>query len=181
MDQNPNIFTPPAVWPPPPTNSLSSEAEASPLAALDSFRVQNIWLVLFLTIITFGIYAVFWLRRQNAILAQVRPDLNVTLLYGNIVLVFVILSAGLDIASLIGLPDSLDTDSNILDRIVGIMVLVLAFQVRNGLNLLIQAQKSDTLWFSGVYTWLFNVVYLQYKLNKNIQLRQTELRPPAVG
>ena len=114
-------------------------------------------------------------------LSQVLPDLNVTLLYGNIVLVFVILSAGLDIASLIGLPTSLDTDSNILDRIVGIMVLVLAFQVRNGFNLLLQARRGDALWFSGVYTWLISVVYLQYKLNKIIQQRQTEMQFPTLG
>jgi hypothetical protein len=181
MNEDPNTFPPPSVWPPPPTNTLSSVTETSPLAALDSFRVQNIWLILFLTIITFGIYAVFWLRRQNATLAQVQPGLKVTLLYGNIVLVCVILSAGLDIASLIGLPASLDTVSNGLDRIVGIMVLVLAFQVRNGFNLLLQAQKGDALWFSGVYTWLINVVYLQYKLNKNIQRRQAEMQFPTIG
>ena len=117
----------------------------------------------------------------GVVLSQVLPDLNVTLLYGNIVLVFVILSAGLDIAILIGLPTSLDTDSNILDRIVGIMVLVLAFQVRNGFNLLLQARRGDALWFSGVYTWLISVVYLQYKLNKIIQQRQTEMQFPTIG
>jgi hypothetical protein len=32
-----------------------------------------------------------------------------------------------------------------------------------------------------VYTWLLNVVYLQYKLNKNIQQWRTEMQFPTIG
>lgn len=179
--QDPNKFRPaPAIWPPPLTNFSSSESETSPFAALDSFRVQSVWLVLFLTLITLGIYAVLWLRRQNKTLSMVRPDLKVTLLYGNIVLAVAFLSAGLDIASWINSAQSLDTASSGLDRIFSIMTLILSFQVRNGFNILLRAQKGDARWFSGVYTWFFSVAYLQYKLNKNIQYRQAEMGPPVV-
>ena len=177
MDQDPNKFQPaPAVWPPPPMNSPYPEAEGSPLAPLNSFRVQSVWLVLFLTVITFGIYAIFWLRQQNKTLSRVRPDLDVVLLYGNIVLAVAFLSAGLDIASLISSAHGLDTASNGLDKIFGLMALLLALQVRNGFNLLLGAKKGDDRWFSGVWTWLFGVAYLQYKMNKSIQFQQIGTR-----
>ena len=180
MDQDPNNCQPaPAVWPPPPTNFPFPEAETSPFAVLESFRVQSVWLVLFLTLITLGIYGVFWLRRQNRTLSMVRPDLKVVLLYGNIVLGAAFLSAGLDIASLISSAHGLDTASSSLDRIFGIMALVLTFQARNGFNLLLRAQKGDDRWFSGLWTWLFGVAYLQYKLNKNIQFQQTRTGMPS--
>ncbi len=173
MDQDPNNFQPaPAVWPPPPMNSPYPEAEASPFAALNNFRVQSVWLILFLTLITLGIYAIFWLRRQNQTLNIVRPDLKVVMLYGNIVLAVAFVSAGLDVASMIDSAPGLETATNGLDRIFGIMALLLTFQVRNGFNLLLRAQKGDGRWFSGLWTWLFGTAYLQYKLNKSIQSQQ---------
>jgi len=180
MDQNfDNIRPEPAVWPPPPTSFAPPEADASPLAALREFRVMNVWLVLLLTLITLGIYSVFWLRRQNATINMLRPDLKATPLFGNIVLGVAFISTGLDIASMIGSSSSIEGASNILDRIFGLMVLVLSFQVRSGFNLLMRAQKGDAHWVSGLFTWLFRVVYLQYKLNKNIRSQQAGGWPQA--
>lgn len=180
MDQNLDNTRPePSVWPPPPTSFAPPEADASPLAALTEFHVQNVWLVLLLTFITLGIYAVFWLRRQNATINMLRPDLKATPLFGNIVLAVAFISAGLDIASMISSASSIDGASSILDRIFGLMALVLSFQVRSGFNLLMRVQKGDAHWVSGLWTWLFSVVYLQYKLNKNIQSQQGGVRPLA--
>jgi len=180
MDQNLDNTRPePSVWPPPPTSSTLPEAGASPLAALTEFRVQNVWLVLLLTFITLGIYAVFWMRRQNATINMLRPDLKATPLFGNLVLAVAFISAGLDIASMISSASSVDGASSILDRIFGLMVLVLSFQVRSGFNFLMGAQKGDANWVSGLWTWLFSVVYLQYKLNKNIQALQAGRWPQA--
>ena len=169
MDQDPENFRPaPVVWPPPPTNS--PYPETSPFVDLNNFRVQNIWLILFLTVITLGIYALFWLRRQNQAMAILRPDLKLTPLFGNIALAVAFVSAGLDVANLISNAHGLDTASNSLDRGFNILYLVLTFQTRNGFNLLLRAQKGDNRWFSGLWTFLFGVMYLQYKLNKCIQL-----------
>ena len=167
----PPPYAAPGVWPPPPTTSSFAGEGAGAISPLAGFQEQNVWLVLLLTIITLGIYAVFWLRRQGRQFHQLRPDLMPAgaLLYGNIVLGFTCLSAGLDIASAVSAVSVLDTVSSGLDKVAGVLVLVLAFQVRNGFNSLIGTRRGTDLWFSGVYTWLLNVVYLQYKLNKTLQ------------
>ena len=157
------------VWPPPPTNSVQAKEETSPLAALAHFRVQSIWLILLLTVITAGIYAVFWLRRQSLLINSLRPDLKLSIVYANIVLAFAFVSAGLDIISVVITSPTFDTWASISDRIYGLLLLVLSFQVRGGLNGLLQVSKSDPYSFGGVYTWLFSVMYLQYKLNQNIR------------
>lgn len=173
-------YAAPSVWPPPPTNSPFPGAAT--FAPMQGFREQSVWLVLLLTIITLGIYGVFWLRRQGTLFHQVRPDLMPAgaLLYGNIVLGFTCLSAGLDIASVFSDVSGLSTVSSGLGRVVGVLVLVLAFQVRNGFNSLLGARRGTDLWFSGVYTWLLNVVYLQYKMNKTIQRFRAEALPFVV-
>ena len=79
------------------------------------------------------------------------------------------MSADLDIASWISTNPTLDSLTTILDRVFGILVLVLDFQVRGGFNGLLRVLKSDPYSFGGVYTWLFGVIYLQYKLNQNIR------------
>jgi len=143
--------------------------EASPLATLEHFRVQSVWLVLFLTIITSGIYAVFWLRRQSLMINGLRPDLKISVVYANSVLGFAFLRTGLDFAGGFSDSASIDTWAKISDRFFGLLLLFLSFQVRAGLNSMLRVPKSDFYSFSGVYTWLFSVMYLQYKLNQNIR------------
>jgi hypothetical protein len=163
----------PQVWPPPPTNATVT-FEASPLSGTESFRVQNYWLVLLLTLVTLGIYAVFWLKRQIAVIDSRRPDLKVGQTYANVVLTAVFLNLGLAIAS--GFSDSqmLEGISRILSRVVGIMVLALLFQVKNGMNMMLRLQRGSPYWFAGVYTWLFGVAYQQYKINQNARRWQNE-------
>lgn len=158
-----------AVWPPPPTNSVETVEETSSLATLEHFRVQSVWLVLFLSIITAGIYAIFWLRRQSLIINRLRPDLKLSVVYANSVLVFAFLRTGLDFAGGLSESESIDTWAKISDRFFGLLLLFLSFQVRAGLNSMLRVPKRDFYSFSGVYTWLFSVTYLQYKLNQNIR------------
>ncbi len=176
---NPEPGTPapvPSVWPPPPTSFEAPTAQASPLAALAGFRVQSVWLVLLLTLITLGIYAVFWLRRQSALVNSLRPDLNLSVAYANVVLVVAFLGAGLDVASWINDASSLDNAASLGDRLFGIMALVLSLQVRGGFNRLLGLEKTSPYWFGAVWTWLFGVVYLQYKINQDVRRWQNEPR-----
>ena len=174
MNPDPNTFRPTSeVWPPPPTNA-PSPMEASPLEALANFQVQNVWLILLLSVVTLGIYPVYWLKRQMTTLNTLRPDLKLTAAVPNIVLVFAFLSFGLDVASWVSHSQSIDSAASGLDRIYGLMALFLSFQVRNGFNTLLQAQKGGPYWFSGLGTWLLGVVYLQHKINKDIERWQNE-------
>ena len=171
----PPSFAAPGVWPPPPTNAPFADAP-TPLAG---FREQNVWLVLLLTLITGGIYAIFWLRRQAKQIHVLRPDLMPagSLLFANILLGLFFLSTAVDLASLFSHSSALDNTSNIFGRGVGLAALVFLFQVRNGFNGLLNAQKGSDTWCNGLYTWLLSVVYLQHYLNKLIPRYQAAPSP----
>ena len=69
------------VWPPPPTNTPQQTDQNSPLSTLEHFQIQSVWLILLLTLLTFGIYAVFWLRKQSILISSIRPDLKLSIVY----------------------------------------------------------------------------------------------------
>ena len=168
----------PTSWPPPPSNQAYPPAQESPLAALEGFSSQNVWLVLLLTVVTFGIYAGFWLYRQNEFLGRIRPDLKVPPALGLVVLALLVVSALLDIVVMIHAPASLESASNGLDRITEILLLVFTFTVRGGLNKVLGVFKTDPAWFSGLWTFLFGVIYLQYKINRTRTLwRSGQIAP----
>lgn len=146
---------------------------------MQGFREQNVWLVLLLTIITGGIYAIFWLRRQAKQIHALRPDLVPAklLTFANILLGLFILSTAVDIASLFSISSTLDNLSNIFGRAVGLLSLSLLFQVWTAFNGLIAAQKGSDSWFNGLYTFLLSVVYLQHHLNQMIPRYQATPAP----
>ena len=178
MNPDPGAVRPASeVWPPPPVNSPA--AVESPLAAMGNFQVQSPWLVLLLSVVTLGVYTVFWLRKNIVILNRLRPDLKVSPGTATFALVFSVFSLILDVASWVSRSQSIDSFSNILDRLYGLLVLILSFQMRNAFNTMLQAQKGGPLWFSGLWTWLLSAIYLQHQINKDIYVAQSQ--PPSVS
>lgn len=146
---------------------------------MQGFQEKNVWLVLLLTIITGGIYAIFWLRQQARLIHALRPDLipAKSLALANILFGLIIISTAIDIASIFSHSSAIDNTSNIFGRVVGLLALVFLFQVRAGFNGLISAQKGTDSWCNGLYTWLLSVVYLQHYLNKMIPRYQVAPSP----
>ncbi len=161
----------PTVWPPPPTCAFGVPA-APPV--LDVWRVQNFWLVLILTYLTSGVYTVIWLRQQVQRMNPVYPQLRLSLGYVNIVLAVVIayfsLAWGVWLYHYVApAPTALVLASDIVWWVTAVAQIVLTFQVRNRFNLMLTPDMGDTPWFSAVFTFLFGVIYLQYKVNRNIR------------
>ncbi len=143
-------------------------------------KKTSVVLLIFLTIITFGIYYPVWfLRRRNAI-----NNLQSKEKLGSGVFVFAIvvfsislfvsllsgamegLAEGLGEMDLMLTAKGLDLFSRILDLVVGISLLVQCFKVRRIFNEHFNTYLQRGISFSGAATFFFQIYYLQYKMNR---------------
>lgn len=143
-------------------------------STITQFKRQSIWALIGLTIITATIYWAFWLRRQTRLLNQNLPQQPIPGWFFPVLLVLTILSIGWAI------PEVLTNDApgiiaigELLSCADLIFTIVWVFKVRNRLNTLLETSKSDKTWFGGVWTLLFGIFYLQFKINR----LQTQKKP----
>ena len=135
-------------------------------STITQFKRQSVWVLIGLTIITATIYWPFWLRRQSRLLNQSLPQQAIPTWFFPVLLALTILSIGWAI------PEVLTDDApwtiaigKLLSRADLIFSIVWVFKVRNRLNALLESSKSDKTWFGGVWTFLFGIFYLQFKIN----------------
>jgi hypothetical protein len=59
----------------------------------------------------------------------------------------------------------IEVASGIVDFISFILILVWSFKVRNRLNTLLKTRSGYPSWFHGFWTFLFEHLYINYKIN----------------
>jgi len=120
-------------------------------------KKTNVLLMIFLTIITAGIYQAIWfLRRRGAINSlQSKEKLNT----GVFVFVIVLYSVSL-------LIDFAGGKSTLLCGIAAICLLVQCFKVRRIFENHFNVYFKRGISFSGIATFFFMIFYLQYKINR---------------
>jgi hypothetical protein len=70
--------------------------------------------------------------------------------------------------------------SDLLDSVWGVLVLVWAFKARNRMNMLLAATEDQAHWFNGLWTFVFQAFYFNFKineLNENFAEQGDELGP----
>ena len=134
---------------------------------LEPFKKQSMWALIGLTIVTLTFYLPFWMSKQSQIINQ---QLGKTFIHGSwfwVSLLATTVSFGM-------IPVEIITNdaqwalgvSNVFEKFDVLLTLIWAFKIRSGMNELLESNSSDRNWYSGVWTFLFTVFYLQYKLNK---------------
>jgi hypothetical protein len=136
-------------------------------ATITQFKRQNVWVLIGLTIITATTYWPFWLRRQSRLLNQSLPQQAIPPWFFPVLLALTILNIGWAI------PEVLTDDApwaiamgKLWSRADLIFALVWIFKVRNRLHVVLESSKSGKTWFGGVWTFLFGIFYLQFKINQ---------------
>lgn len=116
-------------------------------------------LVLFLTVITLGIFAVVWMFVEASFAQRLRTRSKPLFFYG--------LGIALSIAGALG-PDNSDLKILfVLTRFAGNVLLICGhFSLKNALEDYYNRVEKIGLQLSGVMTFFFNVVYFQYHLSK---------------
>ena len=148
------------------------------------FPKQSVWAVLGLSFLTAGFYFPFWLRKYTRIINRLLPDSQIASWWFPVCILVAILNLGMVIPEVLtnDHPLALGID-RIIEKIDVILTYTWIFKIRNRMNILLQAQPKQDRWFHGAWTFLFGILYLQYKVNllheqaaKGVEQNTPELR-----
>ena len=128
---------------------------------------QSIWMMVLLELVTIGIYGPYWYFSRRASLHVLSSSQRLPEMPLIAVLVAVIVSAVLTVVSFFPSdPSSIEAIYQVLDLAIGVSLLFFAFRVRGILRDHLAAQGVSEAGISGFWTFLFNLLYLQYKINR---------------
>ncbi|MBA4503353.1 DUF4234 domain-containing protein [Marinobacterium marinum] len=162
-------------------NQIADNPYAAPEAELEVpkaagdlsvFKRFTTWGVFALLIVTFGIYGIYWLYTRTNRLNQISDDpisagfMNITTgcYIGSVIFPFLLMPLPYELMSVLSLL------SPVLSLAGMILMVVWVFKFRNRLNRVTQSKGKPT-WCGPILTFFFNVLYLNYKVNQNIDMR----------
>ncbi len=139
--------------------------------ALQGIRRRSVILMLFLCIVTLGLYVNYWVH-QTAVAVNKRLERN-RLSMGMVALFW-----GVSLLSTLWIvPEIVSEDAPgvvqvgaMLNWVDTIFSIVMAFTIRAGLHSLLRVHSSHAAWFNGIATFFFGILYLQWKINGNRHL-----------
>lgn len=127
-----------------------------------NFDRFSAWWVFLLTLVTFGIYPVYWIYTRGQTVNRAQGDqIKPTWLYMSVILFA--LTFVVEFAS----PEKVEL--YIMVNIAYLVVyLVSLFKIRNRLQKMMSETTGSTYTLGPVLTFFFNCIYLQYKINEFI-------------
>jgi|LQYC01.1.fsa_nt_gi Ca2+/Na+ antiporter len=156
-----------------PYSKAVQESVGGELQSSQELKKVSVLLVIFLVVITGGIYCPVWfLTRRNAIN---RLESMKKLNFGIFIFALVFFSISLLLAFISGVSKELGeiytaiglyAFSLILHLVAGITLLIQCFKVRSIFNDHFNVHLERNIQFSWVATLFFEICYLQYKVNR---------------
>lgn len=129
-----------------------------------AFRRFSAWSVFGLTLITLGIYGVYWLYSRTRSLNQMLPAAPIGEGFINATLVLYAINFVVAVAAGFNADDAqINMFSNVVGVLSAILVIAWAFMFRDALSKITQRPKGN-----GVLTFFLSSIYLQYKINQSI-------------
>lgn len=145
---------------------------------IDSLPRFSAWGVFFLSLFTLGIYGVYWLYKRTELLNELSKTQPIS---RNFITTAVSCYAVLTVLNYGGsflfgpeLPMALSLTTSVLSLVNIVLLIMWYFGVKRlveNLPILIFGEKIR---LSGVMTFFFNVIYLQYKINQIIDLTKNK-------
>ena len=138
-----------------------TQANTSVNKPILNFERFSAWGVFFLSLITLGIYALYWLvSRANKANALAKHQVNQNLIYGYVAIYVINF-----VLAFTDISEVLSAVASIISLIVG---LVFIFSLRTSLKELINEGSNEPVHLSGILTFFFYAIYFQYKINEAI-------------
>ncbi len=161
------------------TREPAPPTSATPGSPLPGLKRTSVLLLIFLSFITVVIYYPVWfLRRRSALNGlRSRDKLNTGVFVVAIVLFSVGLllmlmawalegfGEGLGRGDLLAVSKGLEGFAQFLNLVAGIALLIQSFRVRRMLTEHLAAHTGQPVSISGLGTFFFQILYLQYKIN----------------
>ena len=144
----------------------------SSATGIQAFPRFSTWYVVALSLVTLGVYSVYWMHHRSLILARIHPQEPINRLF----MLFAIgVWAFSFVLALTGEPQPYPPEPSALFWLQfasAILFLVWAFLFHFRLNRFLKASGLPHQPLNPVLTFLFQALYLAYKLNQNIDLAQ---------
>ncbi|HEY9201118.1 MAG TPA: DUF4234 domain-containing protein [Gammaproteobacteria bacterium] len=157
-----------------PQQDPASTPSTSQGHALQALPRVSVWAALGLSIISLGLYYTYWLFTRTQIINRV-TDKPIPMILVHTVLGLLMLNLILSFVSGYN-PDNEDYQQ--LARISGLVYslfnLFWVFTLRQRLHKMTQAGERSLFWINGIWTFLFQVLYLQFKINEYIEEHSNE-------
>jgi len=136
----------------------------------EKLKKKNIFLMILLTLITYAIYQPIWFLKQKRAINNLKskekltgtPFIFVIVIYAISILILLITFISIDTTTLlvIDLIDTLITWTGV------IILIVMSFKVRRIFHQYFNVVLKRNIKFSKIWTFLFGIYYLQYKINR---------------
>lgn len=144
------------------------------------FEKFSTWYVFGLSFITLGLYPVYWLFSRSRRLNKLKYIEPVNETYMQVTAVVWVLSYPVSIGEIYMMDNpSYLLFSNGFEIATAIMVIVWAFMFRNRLNTFLERSSAKTSRLGPVLTFFFQVLYLSFKVNQNLQLAEQPVEGSA--
>jgi hypothetical protein len=144
-------------------NASSPQGE---LSSFEKFPALGLLPLICISIVTLGIYTWWWMYSRSVILNNaLPPEQRISLHFMHLCLGGFVVTMVLAIA--LGFqPDNMSMEQtvNILSMVLNIMVIIWVLHFRRGVNYLL-GQIKTPYHMNIILTLLFQVFYMQYKLN----------------
>jgi hypothetical protein len=139
--------------------------------SIQVFEKFSTWYVFGLSFLTLGLYPVYWLITRSRKLNGLKFVEPISEAYMQITATAWVLSYPVSIGE-IYMMDNINylMFSKAFALITAIMMLVWAFMFRNRLNAFLERSSEPTSKLGPVMTFLFQVLYLSFKVNQNLDL-----------
>lgn len=140
------------------------------MGIIDDLAHQGTFRLLVLSIITLGIYTAFYIKRQSEVINNYVDDsAKISKLLVNTIFALAIISIPIFIIYFfvddVQILTYLDYVGYVVDYLYIILSLVWAFKGRNRMNELLGTQNNESNWFNGIWTFIFQELYFNYKVN----------------
>ena len=156
-----------------------AELIEKPQQAIERFERFSTWYVLGLTLVTFSVYYIYWLYQRTRILNQITQNkIGDGFIQLTVFLFF--LSLLFSVGEIFQVQDqSYILMSDALGILSGIFELVWVFKFRNRLVDDVIDGENPRAEVGPVLTFFFQIFYLQYKINRQIDKTQTAAKSQA--
>lgn len=152
-----------------PEADLNTATSGNGITVFDRFSA---WGVFGLMFITLGIYYVYWAytrtQRINSVVENKISDAFILTTMGLYIVYFFASFATPFFGDSLGM--FFEIAVGILGLAATILPIVWVFKIRNRINQVTGSEKGDTTWLGPVMTFFFSAIYLQYKINQNLDL-----------
>ena len=157
----------------PPQSNVVPELKTKGIdSMIKKLKSQSTWRLIFLSIITLGIYLAHYVVRQTKIINTYLDDhQQLSEPFAKVILALSYITVILIVPLVVyGHEYPMETISNLSNKTLSFLLLFWAFRARRTMNTLLGSAKNQRTWFHGFWTFLFQVLYFNYKIN---QLNET--------